>query len=237
MESIDFQYRFSLPDGGEEIFDIRLDGQTLDLITVHQPDLPDWARTEFHQCPNCDLDPNEQAYCPLVASITDLVERFKHIVSYDEVDVEVITVDRTISKHVPAQRGISSMMGLIIATCGCPHTAFFRPMARFHLPFSSDDETVYRAATAYLLAQYFRALEGKKVDVRMDGLNRIYEEIHKVNASVAERLRYATETDSSVNAIVILDLYTIFVPMGIETALEEMRHLFVPYLGEPEVQA
>jgi hypothetical protein len=30
-----------------------------------------------------------------------------------------------------------------------------KPMARFHLPLASEEETIYRATTMYLLAQYF----------------------------------------------------------------------------------
>ena len=38
--------------------------------------------------------------------------------------------------------------GLIMATAGCPWTDRLRPMARFHLPFATEAETVYRDALA-----------------------------------------------------------------------------------------
>ena len=116
-------------------------------------------------------------------------------------------------------------MGLVIGTCGCPHTLFFRSMARFHLPFASETETLYRAASTYLLLQYFQLKQKLKFDEHLEGLNIIYDNMHTVNSAVAERLRSATETDSSVTALVILDLYTFFVPIGIETSLEEIMFL------------
>ncbi len=231
MEPISIKYCFKLPWGKEEVFSIALDPQKIELLNAIPNDLPEWTKLDYHQCPNCTLSTNDHPHCPLIASLVDLVGRFGDVISYDELDVEVTTEERHISKHASAQRGISSLMGLVIGTCGCPHTAFFKPMARFHLPFSSDDETVYRAVSTYLLAQYFRAKDGQKVDFDLAGLNRIYEEIHEVNVAVAERLRAATETDSPVNAIVILDLFTIFVPMGIESSLDEIRYLFDSFLS------
>ncbi len=227
---ININYLFKLPDGNEEIFEINLDSQTLLLLNPIPESAPRWLNLDFHQCPNCTLDPRDHKCCPLIGSLYDIVARFEKVISYEELDVEAVTEERRVCKHTSAQRGISSLMGLIIGTCGCPHTAFFRAMARFHLPFASDTETVYRASSTYLLMQYFQMKEGKRFDENLDGLNRIYENIHIVNSAIADRLRAATETDSSVNALVILDTYTIFVPLGIETSLEEIRHLFDPYL-------
>ena len=77
-------------------------------------------------------------------------------------------------------------------------------MARFDLPLASDEETVYRATSMYLLAQFFLKKEGSQTDLELDGLARIYENLQIINVAIAERLRAATTTDSSVNAIVVL---------------------------------
>jgi hypothetical protein len=42
-----------------------------------------------------------------------------------------------------------------VATSGCRYTAYFKPMARFHLPFANEEETAYRAISMYLLSQRF----------------------------------------------------------------------------------
>jgi hypothetical protein len=121
-------------------------------------------------------------------------------------------------------------MGLVMATSGCPHTAFFKPMARFHLPLASEEETVYRATSMYLLAQYFLKKEGQNADLELKGLREIYHNMHTVNTAIAERLRGASETDSTVNAIVLLDMYALTLPYVIDESLEEIRHLFRPFL-------
>tara|TARA_B100000700_G_C14524229_1_gene614495 strand:- start:271 stop:585 length:315 start_codon:yes stop_codon:yes gene_type:complete len=95
-------------------------------------------------------------HCPLSTSISSAVRRFEDILSYEEIEVEVVTERRAIRKSLTAQQGLSALLGLIMATSGFPHTAYFKPMARFHLPFATEDETVDRAASLYLLSQYFR---------------------------------------------------------------------------------
>ena len=117
-----------------------------------------------------------------------------------------------------------------MAVSGCPHTGFFKPMARFHLPLASEEETIYRSTSMYLLAQYFRFMETGVSDFSMKGLENIYKNIQIVNTSIVDRLRGASTTDSSVNAVIILDMYARIMPFVIEDSLKDIRHLFKPYL-------
>ena len=61
----------------------------------------------------------------------------------------------------------------------------------------------------------------------------IYQNIQVINNAVAERLRAATETDSSLNAIILLDVYAQAIPMVIDESLEKIRYLFTPFLLSP----
>ena len=126
-------------------------------------------------------------------------------------------------------------MGLIMATSGCPHTSFFKPMARFHLPLASADETIYRATSMYLLAQYFLRKQGQETDLELEGLAKIYHNIQLINKALAERLRAITDKDSAINALILLDIFAQTLPYAIEDSLEEVRYLFTPYLiqGKP----
>jgi len=106
-------------------------------------------------------------------------------------------------------------------------------MARYHLPLANDHETIYRAASMYLLAQYFLKKEGKPVDFELEGLKEIYHNIQLVNYTIAERLRVASKTDSVLNAIVELDMYAQTLSFVIEESLEELHSLFAAYLKKP----
>lgn len=229
MNSILIQYRFTLLDGSCEVFDLELDEQNLELSDNLADDTPSWTDLEFNQCPNCPLTKLTHPKCPVARQLVGIVKRFDRIPSYEQVDVEVTTAERQITQKTSAQNGISSLMGLIIASSGCPHTAFFRAMARYHLPLANEDETVYRVSSTYLLAQYFLKQKGHDADLELEGLKTIYENLQVVNLWLADRLREATEMDSPTNAIVILDTLAQSVPFVIDEALSEIRHLFEPY--------
>ncbi len=232
MNSVIIEYRFRLSDDKTEEFRVELDPAKLNLLVETPLNPPAWTELDFHQCPNCPLQADSHRYCPLALSIVDIVEHFDHVLSYDRVHLEVLTEGRHISQQTSAQQGLSSLMGLLIAVSGCPHTEFFKPMARFHLPLASRDETVYRAVSTYLLAQYFIHREGREADFELKGLKKIYDNIQEVNYSVAERLRAASKADSPVNAIVILDTYAKAIPFLIEDSLDYIKYLFDPYNKE-----
>ncbi|HXK50606.1 MAG TPA: hypothetical protein PKW56_09080, partial [Clostridiales bacterium] len=98
---------------------------------------------------------------------------------------------------------------------------------------ADKENTIYRATSMYLLAQYFLAKEGKKHEIDLTGLNTIYTNAATVNSAMADRLRDASKTDSAINAIVTLDIYAKTVPMHIDASLSSLRDLFSPYFNYP----
>ena len=230
MDHVGISYRFRLKDGTVDTIDLKLDPTTLELIDNVPDDLPAWSALGFHQCPKCPFSLADRSHCPAAANLVNLVQGFARVLSHEWVLTEVTTADRTYAQETPAQRSVSSLMGLIMAVSGCPLTAYFRPMARFHVPWASPVETIYRATSMYLLAQYLRKRDGKEGELELDGLSRIYENIRMVNRSFVERLRAASEEDSTINAIVVLDTQALTMPWAIESSLEELRPGFEPYL-------
>jgi hypothetical protein len=230
MEPIHYQYRFHFKDGREEAFDIELDGSKLEPVEKLPEKLPEWTRLDFNKCVHCPLDSLEVFYCPLAGRLTPLVEKMSDVLSIDGVNVEVTLDERIVTRDATAQEGISALMGIITATSGCPHTIFFKPMARFHLPFANTEETFYRAASMYMLGQYYRWQAGKSVDMELEGIHKFYKQVEIVNKGIAERLRSEKREDGSVNAIVLLDMFVKSMPMLLDETLEELKPLFTPYI-------
>jgi hypothetical protein len=107
-----------------------------------------------------------------------------------------------------------------------------KPMARFHLPLATEEDTIFRAAGMYLLAQFFLKRDGAEADLELVGLTEIYKNLHVVNTSIAERIKSIAVTDSSTNAVIILDTFANIMPFVIEDHLDEIRHLFSAYLSD-----
>ena len=151
------------------------------------------------------------------------IEPLKALVSFDTVGVTVMEAERTVYAETSAQQAMSSVLGLIMATAGCPWTDRLRPMARFHLPFASEAETVYRSICMFLLA---REISGAEQPPGFAALEELYRNLHVVNRDMSRRLGAATRTDPARNAMALLDSYTTLLPAALECSLEELRPLF-----------
>ena len=80
------------------------------------------------------------------------------MLSHEMVTVTVRTDERTFTKETMIQHGLSPLVGIIMTTGGCPIMEHLKPMVRFHLPFASLEETIFRMVSMYLMVQYYRAM-------------------------------------------------------------------------------
>jgi len=227
---IDIRYGFWFGDGRKIRFRLALDSRTMLPVSSLPEDLPAWTKIEFHRCEGCPLDADEHPHCPAAARLHPIVDKLSDVVSTEKVKVAVASSQRTLVRKTSAQEGLSSLMGMVMATSGCPRTAFFRPMARFHLPFADLDETTYRAASTYMLAQYFRVTRGQQADLSTQGLHRLYDQVTEVNHNMAERLRDNESEDGVINAVVILDMFAKGLPPQFDALLDELEALFESFL-------
>lgn len=231
-ETFGIVYTFRMEDGQEFRFPVEVDAETLQLRYQLPETLPAWTSLEQESCHGCSLDRSRHRHCPAALAVLGCVERFSRLLSYTEVEVMVESNGRTVQKRTTVQKALSSLLGLIMATSGCPSLAFLKPMARFHQPFATRLETLYRAASAYMLAQYFLNKHSRPCDLDLSGLQRAYERIHQVNMGMARRLRGASASDANMNALVLLDLFAQEFPEAIGDQMRELEHLFEHYLKQ-----
>jgi hypothetical protein len=226
-EPVTFEYVFNLVDGCNERFKISLN-EKLELELVQPPDVfPDWARLDSNKCPTCPLDSQTTPYCPAALGISELLFYFEGLNSTDRARVEVHTPARTYVKETDLQDGLFSIMGVIMPTSGCPALKFLRPMARFHLPFSTIHETEVRAVSFYILRQYFSEEPRKNFDEALEELNAKYEELQTVNRCLIDRIRMMERTgDVNKNAVVILMILSQMVSSEIKSHLKNLEYLF-----------
>ena len=147
-------YSFNFDDGIDKTFSLQLDRETLDFANSEINDAPEWAKLSYNKCTNCPLSEIDNNYCPVALNLNNLTEKFNAVVSHENVFVSVTTEDRTYKKRTTIEEALSSLMGLIMATSGCPVLDHLRPMARFHLPFAAPLETSIRSLSMFILAQY-----------------------------------------------------------------------------------
>ena len=226
-ENLVFSYTFTKEDGSIKIFEIKLNQQTLELI--HEPfsKLPVWTELEFNKCPNCPLNKEQTPNCPVAVNIVKMIEVFKDSKSFENATVQITTSQREYRKETSLQQGVSSMLGIIMVSAGCPILSKLRPMVRFHLPFASAEETIYKAVSMYLVSQYFRSQNGTDPDWKLNGLMDIYKNIHDVNIAFFNRLSSLKGKDANVNALIILDNFANYINFSIDhNKLSKIKWMF-----------
>ncbi len=231
-EQLFFEYTFVLDDGTKATFSMDLDPDTLALKTQHRV-FPEWTRLEVSQCPNCPLNKESSPYCPVALNMNDITSFFSSLFSYDMADVTIVTQHRMYKKRVAIQDSLSSLLGIVMATSGCPVLDKLRPMVRNHLPFATIKESLYRVISMYFMAQFMRSRHGLEPDWSLEGLADIYDEIKIVNQSFCDRLGRLFDKDANLNAIVILNCLAEFASLSIkQDLLDDFEQLFSAYLKD-----
>ncbi|MBI3004171.1 MAG: hypothetical protein HYY49_02000, partial [Ignavibacteriales bacterium] len=160
MDKLRYVYKFKFATGPEKDFEVVLDPKSLELLREADVPKPEWTKLKFSQCSNCPLEDSVE-HCPVAINLSRVVETFRNNDSFEQTTVTVETPQRTYTKNVQLQKGISSLIGMIMVTSNCPIMDRLRPMARFHLPFATSLETFYRTVSMYLTAQYFLVRKGE----------------------------------------------------------------------------
>ena len=223
-------YRFIFSDGKEESFAMDFDPETMAYRPPAAAPPPDWARLENNKCRNCTLKEASDPYCPVASSLAPVIARFIDHISFEDVEVVVVTPAREYRKRFSLQRGIAAIFGLIMATSGCPELDKLRPMAFSHLPLAEMGETRYRAISMYLLAQYFRKRKGLPADFELKGLEEIYTAIGVVNRDFIKRLRTIDMQDANFNALAGLDCFCLGDDSIMSHSLDKLERIFQSYL-------
>ena len=231
-EPFKITYSFDFDDGRNKTFQIQLDRENLNFISNEETDSPEWARLTYHKCKNCPLSEAEHKYCPVANNLKYLTERFSNIHSHENTFVSVTTEDRTYKKRTTVEEALGSLMGIIMVTSGCPVLDHFKPMARFHLPFSSPTETTIRSLSMYLLAQFLMHKDQNThaVNFDLDDFDKIFAKINEVNNDFSNRLHAASEKDANLSALSNLDCNATLVSMTIKDTLTEVKQYYSAYL-------
>jgi len=217
-------YDLEVARSGREVVEVSFDADKLVLDAPPAESLPEWAALDFCRCRNCPLEPEQHTHCPVAAQLVGIAARFGDTESHAEVTLHVRMPERVVSARTTAQAALGSLIGLVMPLSGCPRLAPLAPMARFHLPLSTHEETIYRVTSMYMLTRYFDRETASEV-TPLAGLSEIYAGIQTVNQGISDRMRQS-KAFAEVNSVAILDIYAQTMPMVIEDALEDIRHLF-----------
>jgi len=223
-EKLTLKYHFHFKDDSESIITVVVDKETLSIIEPSCKYFPEWAKLSNFKCPHCPLDEKENEYCPLALNLQLILSEFNDKNSYEQVRVYVETTSRNYEKQTSLQQGVSSLLGILMVTSGCPVMGKLKPLLYFHLPFASIEETEVRALAFYLLAQYVKMLKGEEPDWEMKKLKQIYEDVRQLNHSVSKKIVNLANKDASINSLIVLNNFAEFVTIILgEKTIKELE--------------
>ena len=219
-------YDLRCSDGFDKQFKIRLDPHTFTIIPFDMRSEPRWTTLSYEQCNCCTLDAATREHCPIAVNISEIAEEFKDRTSTEECKVRCRTPERVYLKMTNLMEAITSIFGIIMATSGCPVLDVFRPMARFHLPFSTGEETTFRAVSLFLLRDYFGNDTRNSPTDALKTLENHYAQVKQVNEGLYARITSISSEDADKNAIVMLHSLSQLLCMEASCNLNSLAYLF-----------
>lgn len=228
MPDASVQYHFVFKDGSAWTYQIALDSEDPDENRAGP--WPEWTRLDYHRCSHCPLANTDVTFCPYAMSLLEPARVTSHRSSHEVLQLSITAKGREIRAETSLQRAMGSLMGLVGPFSGCPVTSILRPMARYHLPLSTADETLARAFGTFLVGQYLRSQHGKSTDWGMIGLRKIYADLRTLNRGMSKRLRAAQHDDAGVNSFVLLDVLASDVGAALEQYEGDLDEAFREFL-------
>ena len=218
-------YEYQFEDGSAVNFAVDSD-LTSTVQEEYSEEKHKWAELDFHKCDHCPLSSDEHKYCPASVSIADIIEYFNDHPDHTHARCIVHTQGKTIVAEKGIQEALAALIGLRLASSKCPILSHMKPMARFHDPFLSPYQLVYRATSMFLLGQYIRQLEGESPDWSVDGLKALYDKVGRVNMKLSERICSAGDVEATPCSMMIFSVLTISMTLLFDEHLEILKGLY-----------
>lgn len=195
-------------------------------LRADRSQLPTWTRLVHCQCENCPLSVKDTGHCPAAVDLVPVINDFQKIPADMRARITVVTPQRTYSKETEIEEGLRALMGLIMASSACPILSRLKPNARYHLPFSSQQDYTMRSVSFYLLRQYFLYREGYRPDWDLQGLVALNHDLKTVDAALGERVKDASPDNVNVKAL--LNFFQLSSNLG--TSLDEQLQALLPLI-------
>ncbi len=211
-------YRFELQDARQVEF--RVTDQPVPVKAGQS--LPQWTRLAHCQCSNCPLKKTEHAHCPASVAMLPVVDAFKDEDAYQRVSVTVVDERRSYHKDTALEEALRSLLGLKMATSGCPVLSELKSMAVHHLPFASSDEFIMRSVSHYLLQQYFEKRNHGQPDWELKGLVERNQRLQLVNQALWQRIHSVCQGDSNLKALLNFFSMASSVSFSLESQLRKL---------------
>ncbi len=99
-------------------------------------------------------------------------------------------------------------------------------MALFHLPVSTETETLARAVGFFLLQRYLARRDNPELSLSLADLDKAYRNLGELNRCFVGRFRQTDGSDAPINAMILLHVLTKEVNGELHEQLDDLAGLF-----------
>lgn len=202
MATITYVFKMDKTEITHEVDIDRPDSSTTSLHL-----LPSWVRLGNNQCTNCPLKKETSPCCPVAVDLKKVADDFQHLPAANKATVHVKTPQREYIKQTTVEEGVRALIGVVMASSGCPIMATLKPMVKNHLPFTSQEEYMIRMLSYHLLKEFFKLRQGQEPDWSLKGLVDDMKQLQTVNHGFWQRIYPVCENDSNIKAF--LNFFTL----------------------------
>jgi hypothetical protein len=198
-----------------------------DSSTTNPAPLPPWVKLENNQCTNCPLKKETSPCCPVAVDLTKIINDFQKVPAINKVVVKVKTQEREYLKQTTVEEGVRALIGVVMASSGCPILSTLKPMVRNHLPFVSQDEYMSRMLSHYLLKEFFKRRKGQEPDWELKGMLDSHKQLQLVNHGFWQRIYPVCEKDSNIKALLSFFTLSSNVTKTLDAQLDKLMESYV----------
>lgn len=216
---MNIKYHFRFQDGRSSEFRVTADPARV----PPEQTAPAWVKLGYCQCSNCPLKAEEKANCPAAVAMLPVVREFQAQDAYEKVEVTVTDDRRSYFKHTTLEEALRSLLGLKMATSGCPVLGELKPMALHHLPFANSEEFIMRSVGDYLLQQLFAKRNSGEPDWELSGLVDRNKRLQLVNQALWQRIHAECQGDSSLKVLLSFFSMASSVSVSLESQLRKLQ--------------
>ncbi|MEO0794013.1 MAG: hypothetical protein AAFX93_02565 [Verrucomicrobiota bacterium] len=193
-------------------YEIRLeDGRKVELNTPrrvspehwqHEKNLPDWTLLTYYQCNNCPLSEERITYCPAAAALSELIDNFATVVSFEKVELIITRPNGQFSLHGSAQMVVFALLVEFVTRAKCPY--LFDPSSDkgFYFLCMDVEQLLFRFFSGFLIQHHL--LSSGEPDPHAVNWNRFQQfmgEIRVALEGLLERIQAQCREDANINAL------------------------------------
>jgi hypothetical protein len=221
MSTID--YSFSM-EKAELSYAVNID--RADSSKTPSVGMPEWVQLDHNKCTNCPLTSKDHPCCPAAVDLKNVIDDFQTLPATTKAMVKVSTKQRQYAKQTSLEEGVRALIGVVMASSGCPILSNLKPLVKNHLPFTSQEEYITRMVSSYLLQQYFKYKDGQQPDWDLQGLIEANKQLQLVNHAFWQRIYPICEKDSNIKAFLSFFALSSSVSQTLDAQLQKIKPQF-----------